>query len=123
MTELKVRRRGAGSTDPVNEDNPLPVSMEEPGIDYGDFETVTVSSTAKPLTQSILLGYTHAFITVEAAAVRFKVDGDLPTATVGHDLAVGDVLTLDNRTQLTNFKAIRSGGGDATLRVSYGMLG
>ncbi len=120
MTELRVRRRGATSTEPVEEGNPLPVSIEVSGIDYGDFETVTVSTISKPLTQSKLLNYTQAFITVEGAPVRFLVDGDLPTATVGHSADAGDVLTLNSRTQLTNFEAIRSGGGDATLRVSYG---
>ena len=120
MTELKIRRRGATSTDVVDEDNPLPVSIESSGEDYGDFETVTVSTVAKPLTQTKLKNYTQALITVETASCRFLVDGDLPTATVGHQLDAGDILTLDSRTQLTNFKAIRRDGTDATLRVSYG---
>ena len=120
MTELRVRRRGATSTEPVEEGNPLPVSVETPGVDYGDFETVTVSTVSKPLTQTKLLNYTQAFITVETAPVRFQVDGTLPTAAVGHQLDAGDTLSLDSRTQLTNFKAIRTGGTDAVLSVSYG---
>lgn len=123
MTELRVRRRNAASTDPVTDTNPLPVSVidtAKEGADYTDFESITVSTTVKTLGK-VGSGHTSAFITVATASIRFRVDATInPTATVGHLLGTGDTLELDSHAQLVNFKAIRSGGTDATLSVSYG---
>ncbi len=119
MTEIRVRRRGATSTEPVNEDNPLPVSQAVAApLEYNDGESITVSSTALPLTKAG--NHTIAFITVETSSVRYWVDGRLPTASVGHQLDDGDALTLESAHEVANFRVIRVGGSDATLRVSYG---
>lgn len=89
-------------------------------IDYTNFETITVSTTVKTLGE-VGGGHTSAFITVASAPVRFRVDANInPTSTVGHFLDAGDTLELDSHAQLVNFKAIRSGGTDAVLSVSYG---
>ncbi len=122
MTELRVRRRGATSLDPVNEANPLPVEMVTgTGNQTKDYETVTVSSTAIGLTPQVNKNISRAFITVETAVVRFHTSAeDVPTASVGHEALVGDIIKLESAHEVANFKAIRRDGTDATLRVSYG---
>ena len=122
MTELRVRRHGATSLEPVNEGNPLPVQeVGVAGHEFSDYESVTVSTTAIGLTPSQYQGSTHAFITVEAASLRYHVSAeDIPTSSEGHQLDAGDTLTLDSAHEIAYFKAIRKNGTDATLRVSYG---
>ena len=124
MTELRVKRTGATTLDPVSDSNPLPVEeMKGEGEDYGDYQPITVSTTAIGLTPSTADGivYTTALITVETAAIRFHLtSNDVPTATTGHKLNVDDSITLDSAHQITNFRAIRRDAADATLVVSYG---
>jgi hypothetical protein len=88
-----------------------------------DFESLTISTGAVSISAGIIDQHPDdALITVEAAAVRFRVDGTAPTATVGHILEVGDVLELRGMGELGNFQAIRKDGADATLRVSTGTV-
>ena len=99
----------------VQVSQPLPSSAPI----YFDHETVTVTSTAGSLTPPIAA--VKAFLTLETAAIRFWVDGlDLPTATAGHQLEVGDTLELDNADEIRNFRVIRRDAVNATLYVSYG---
>lgn len=90
------------------------------GTVYTAFEAVTVSTTAVALTAATFGQSNEAFITVENGAVRFRMDGTAPTASQGHELDVGDSLTLDSRDQIERIRFIRRNGVDATLRVSYG---
>jgi hypothetical protein len=86
-----------------------------------DFETITVSTVAKTLTATVIdQQHNQALVTCEGAAVRFRLDGTAPTATVGHVLEAGDVLELESG-ELGKFQAIRRDGTDATLQVSTGM--
>ncbi len=88
-----------------------------------DFESLTISSTAVSITATVIDQHPDdALITVEAASVRFRIDGTAPTATVGHILGPGDVLKLRGMGELGNFQAIRRDGSDATLRVSTGTV-
>ena len=88
-----------------------------------DFESLTISSTAVAITAgNIDQHHDDALITVEVAAVRFRIDGTAPTATVGHILEVGDVLELRGMGEIGKFQAIRRDGSDATLRVSTGTV-
>lgn len=96
----------------------LPVT--EPQIDWLEYETLTVSTTVTQLAQR-LVGWDVAFITVETAAIRYRVDSNAaPSATVGHPLEVGDVLTLSNADEIKNARFIRRDGVDGVLQVSYG---
>ena len=88
--------------------------------DYHAFESVTVSDTSGELTDATKLNATFALITVESAAIRFRLDGTAPTATVGHVLEAGDSLFLDSAEQITKVQFIRRDGVSATIRVSYG---
>lgn len=83
-------------------------------------EALAVSSVAVTLTAATYAACNVATIECQTAAVRYTVDGGTPTATAGHVLEVGDVLTLDSPDQLQKFKAIRRDAGDAVLHCSYG---
>lgn len=87
-------------------------------------ESVSISATAKGLSSSVYeptgVQPAHAaVITLEAAGIRFWLDGSVPTATEGHPASAGDVIALSSYEQIKNFKAIKSGAGDAKLKVSY----
>ncbi len=82
-------------------------------------ESVTVSTTAKALTQAKYGDRAHAIIYVEVAAVRYWANAD-PTATVGIELSVGDTLFLNSHLDIENVRFIRRDGADATLRCEYG---
>ena len=80
-------------------------------------ETITVSSTAIPLT-TIPGVADSAEISIEADTIRFWKDGSTPTASVGHRAYVDDVIPLYTKSELRDFLAIRV-TTDATLRVTY----
>ena len=88
-----------------------------------DFETLTISTAAVAITAGIIdQHHDDALITVETAAVRFRIDGTAPTATVGHILNPGDTLGLRGMGEMSKFQAIRKDGTDATLQVSTGTV-
>jgi len=101
------------------------------GMSAMDFESVTVSTTAVGLTETkykkamesagALLGAKSAFITVEDNPIRFSVmAGVTPTAsTNGHEMGAGTSFELHGATQMANFKAIRTGGADGVLHITY----
>ena len=86
---------------------------------WDDVESITVSSTAIGLTDSKAQSHTLTFISVEAASVRYWINA-IPTATAGHNLDPGDVLTIKGTDNLDRILFIRRDASDATLRVSYG---
>lgn len=79
---------------------------------------LTVSTTAVAL-PTIPANASAARITGEAQAMRYRYDGGAPTATAGHELAASGVVELEGRSQITAFLAIRAGGTDGTVRVTY----
>lgn len=93
------------------------------------FEKLTVSTSVVSLTSSYINptpgqegAGTHpscAYITVEGGSVRFRVDGVDPTTTTGHACSDQDIVVLDTRLALEQFRVIRSGDQDATLQVTY----
>ena len=91
------------------------------GLKYTAKESVTVSDSSKALTTATIGRNDQALISVEVAPVRFWLNGDEPTASVGHILEEGERLLIMNRTTLHNVRFIRKDGNDATLRVSYGV--
>lgn len=86
-------------------------------------ESVTVSSTAVGITATVSDGVlpAAALISVEDASIRFCVDGTTATASVGHRADPGDLIELIDRSEVTNFSAIRKDGTDATLKVTTGV--
>ena len=101
------------------------------------FEQVTVSSTAIGLTpseyQSVDMGGAFkadarvAVITLEGTAgtndIRYTMDGTTPTTSIGHVfVAAGspnNSLVIRGLGNITKFLAIRDGGADGILSISY----
>lgn len=93
------------------------------GIEPLDHESLVVSTASVPLTVATIqqaAGNAHiASVTVETDSIRFWVDGTAPTAAVGHEIAADAGFLICGLNSILNFRAIRSGTVDATLRVSY----
>lgn len=95
-------------------------------ISYNAFayESITVSSTAQKFTKATYdtdedpQRARKALVTVETAAIRYRVDGTDPTSSEGHKLGVGDVLTILGYGNIKRFRAIRV-SSDATIKVTY----
>lgn len=97
--------------------------------DTATFETLTISSSANgvgitpairlPVKGSDFAGMQaqEAFLTLETANIRYRLDGAAPTASVGHLLFVGQDLTLRSVNDVKNFLSIRV-SSDATLTIS-----
>ena len=86
------------------------------------YESMTVSTTAVGITDSVRSGRDRALITVETDEVRFRTDGGAPTSSEGHIAAAGSSIVLDSAEELVNFLAIRV-TSDATLKVTTDQSG
>ena len=93
-------------------------------------EVLTVSTSPVGLTEGIYKvanfgraarAYPRALITVEGAGIRMRLDGQDAEAAVGggHLISVGSTITLESASEIEKFSAVRSGGSDATLFISY----
>ena len=83
-----------------------------------DSETLTVSTTAIPLTANKLAGNIDTVDIFVEGAIRFWTSGKAPTSTDGIPLFNGSSITLPaNEAQA--FRAIRNGGSDAKIHVQY----
>lgn len=93
-----------------------------------DFETITVTSTTESAFTASKLAPTYsawpkrAFVTVETADIRFRVDGSTPTQTVGHwvqtSTTSGSGFWIEGEADLRHFYAVGV-GATATLQVTY----
>lgn len=81
-------------------------------------ESIVISNTAVALT-TIPASAQAAHISVHEQRLRFYYDGSTPTATSGHVGIVDREIDLESREEVTNFKAIREGGTDARISVTY----
>lgn len=97
----------------------MPEFVTIQGLNPTAYESITVAGTAIGLTAATHLKAQHAIITVETAQVRVRFDGTAPTATEGHIVDVGDVIHLNTGSQMTKFKAIRTGTTSGVLKVTY----
>jgi len=69
----------------------------------------------------------RAVISVEAAAINFTTDGTTPTITSGtyqgHTLNAGDILTLNDITEIQKFRCINSvASSGALIKATYSFL-
>lgn len=87
---------------------------------FVNYESLTVADSSVGFTAATIVDRTKALVTVETAAVRFRLDGTAPTSSVGHILYPDDVLELDSEDQLTNIRFIRRDATSATLRCAFG---
>lgn len=97
----------------------MPGPWVNPERHTSSFETITVSTSAVSLTSADVQGAVAAEITVENGPIRFRTDGSDPTASVGHLLSDGDVLFLDNISDMTALSMIRDASTDGDITVSY----
>ena len=87
-------------------------------------ETITVSTTALPLTASVYnlgggeAGPQMALLTTATDSCRFWLNGAAPTSTVGHVLTAGSTITLYGNS-IQTFRVIRSGSADVPLSCTY----
>ncbi len=103
-----------------------PSAWAEEGSVATAFEQITVSTTAVGLTTSNYdvsgadLGRRTKRVTcaVETAAIRFRLDGTDPTASVGWPANAGDQIVIDKPNDISSFKAIAQ-GSSATLSCTY----
>jgi len=87
-------------------------------------EEITVSTVAVGLTTATyaMTGWGNAqkaVIQVLTAGIRCRTDGTAPTSSTGFAESVGSSFELENEAEIVNFKAIRSGAGDAKIVVTY----
>jgi hypothetical protein len=82
-------------------------------------QDLTIDATAGGLALTVPATAVAGFGVVETAAIRFTLEGTAPTATVGTNLAAGDIIIFESRAELLGFKAIRMTGTSATLHVEY----
>lgn len=95
-----------------------------------DHETITVSTSAVPLTASKVTPPSKAYraeavgITIECATgtscpIRFLMDGGVPTSTVGTLVDYQYSMIVYNYDNILNFSMIRAGSTNATIQVVY----
>jgi hypothetical protein len=87
------------------------------------FESVTVSTSAVGLTSATYkpsgqVAASIALVQVEAQPLRWSV-ASTPTAAIGHAAVDTNAIKLCGLADITAFLAIRSGGTDSVLRVTY----
>ncbi len=82
------------------------------GAQYG----LSIGASAVPLTVPTLANCAEIY--VRTAAVVFTKSGTDPTATLGMQAEVGDIIPLNSRDELDKFRAIRA-AASATIDVEY----
>jgi hypothetical protein len=94
----------------------------------GDYEEVTVGVSAvgcsqvkiKPTTGPYArLSARAALVSLENGDIRFRIDGGLPSASLGHYLTSGDTLVLTGTQAIQQFRGIRCGDTSGVLKVTY----
>lgn len=67
------------------------------------------------------LGANEAFVTVETESIRVTFDGTTPDDgnKVGHIIPVGTGFNIYNLGNISKFKAVRVGGTNASIQVTY----
>ena len=95
----------------------------------GNFELVTVGTSTAYFSRGKIspnsgpyAGMTSkaVLVSLEGGEIRFRLDGTgPPTTTHGHTMTSGDALLIYGTQAIDQFRAIRLGGTDGTLQVTY----
>ena len=94
----------------------------------GDYEEVTVGASVAGFSPAKITPTTGPYARLSARAtlvssengdLRFRIDGGLPSASIGHYLTSGDTLVLTGTQAIQQFRGIRCGDTDSVLRVTY----
>lgn len=83
------------------------------------YEALNVTNAAAVALAAVPANATRATVTVEDAEIRVRWDGTAPTTAQGHLAEPFDEVTLMNRTDILNFRAIATTATAANLRVTY----
>jgi len=85
------------------------------------FEQVTVDNTAGGTILTVLTYVTNtkANISVEGNNIRFRIDGGIPTALIGHLAVDGSLIELNSNSDIANFKGIAIDATNAILTCTY----
>lgn len=78
----------------------------------------TVGGVALTVPASAVVGVGR----LETAQVRVTLDTAAPTSTTGMLFEVGERIIFENRTELTNFRAIRTTATSGVLEIEYSTL-
>jgi hypothetical protein len=81
------------------------------------YQQITVNTDVKTLT--VPAGASRAIVVVEDQPLRYRDDGVAPTASVGMLCVATTRFEIESSYALKAFKAIRSGGTDSVLSISY----
>ena len=88
------------------------------------FEQLSVTGTAASLA-SLPSDATYAEVIVESTvaaptySIRYRIDGPLPTGSVGMPASMGTVFGIDGQENLKKFSAIQTGAGTHLLSITY----
>ena len=82
-------------------------------------QRLVIDATAGGVALTVPASAIVATCRLEDAQVRFTLDGTAPTAGAGQLLDVGDRLTLEGRSVLTGFLAIRTGASNGVLDAEF----
>lgn len=110
ILQVTIDAGGSGST---------PVITSSGASIASGYEPITVADSAIGLTPGTYGNATKAEMTLETAQIRVRKDGSDPTASVGHLIEVGDLIVLNSASDISNFKAIRTGSTSGELTVTY----
>lgn len=83
------------------------------------YEDLTVSTTSVGFTAATYGSANYAFVLVEGAPVRFRMDAGTPTSTSGTLLNVGDRIELQGTEEIARVRFISKDGASATLRAQF----
>lgn len=98
------------------------------GLQGFAFETLTVSTTALPLTATVYAPAGQrpadvAIVSIEGSAVRYRDDGIPPTAALGQKVLTNGGVTVCNANVVQRFQMIRQAAADGTAMVNYYRVG
>ena len=90
-------------------------------VQFFSFENLTVSSTGVGFTSATVALANYARVYVDDADVRMRLDGTVPTATVGELIPRDSVVLLQSQDEVNRARFIRTSGSDATLMAQFGL--
>ena len=81
-----------------------------------DFRRDKIMPTTGPYAR---LSARAVLVTSEDGDIRFRIDGGVPSTTLGHYFTNGDTLVITGTQAIQQFRGIRCGDTDGVLRVTY----
>lgn len=83
------------------------------------FPATDLAWTSNPVNTAQLVTFTIDCAAGTTCPIRFTIDGTVPTTSVGMRADYQTTISIFNRPNLVNFRAIREGATSAILNVTY----